>query len=232
MEGEMKSVLCTIMAGSLLASLAMAERSPRYTVIDLGTLDGGHYSYAYGMDKAGRIAGGSATSTVHSDDGVAQIATLWYGGLRIPLGTLGGSACPDCNSEGADASTNGVVAVLSETGAADPNREDFCFFGTHRQCLGAVWRAGVLTPLPTLPNGNNAAAFWINNQDEVVGFAETDKADTCATPFQKFQFHAVTWDRSGAIHQLSPLAGDTVSFAFANSDNGLVVGSSGLCSNT
>ena len=229
MEGHMKTILSTIMTGSLLASVAMAQPAPRYSVIDLGTL-GGAYSYAYGMDNRGRVAGGSATTS--QTGGVAQTAYLWYAGLMTNLGTLGGPFCPDCNSEGADVSGNGVVAVLSETDVTDPNAEDFCFFGTHRQCLGAVWSDGVLKPLPPLQNGHNAAAFWINNNDEVVGFAETGQADACATPFQKFQFAAVTWDRKGNIHQLNHLPGDTVSFAFANNENGEVVGSSGLCSNS
>src|SRR5437899_4884826 len=50
---------------SLLATLAMAQRT-RYTVTDLGTL-GGTYSYAYGINNAGAVAGGSATLTQTGD---------------------------------------------------------------------------------------------------------------------------------------------------------------------
>ena len=49
----------------------------------------------------------------------------------------------------------GESALISETANSDPNNEDFCAFGTHRQCLGATWKDGTLTALPTLPGGNN-----------------------------------------------------------------------------
>src|SRR5437899_13084135 len=80
---------------ALLATLAMAQRT-RYTVTDLGTL-GGTYSYAYGINNAGAVAGGSATLT--QTGGVYQTAFLWNRGHMIDLGTLGGLACPACNSE-------------------------------------------------------------------------------------------------------------------------------------
>jgi probable HAF family extracellular repeat protein len=40
------------------------------------------------------------------------------------------------------------------------------------------------------------------------------------------------WGPKGEIHELSPLSGDTVGFAFGINDHGQAVGSSGLCSNT
>ena len=66
-------------------------------------------------------------------------------------------------------SANGTVALLSETATADPQGEDFCEFGTHRQCLAALWKNGTLTALPTLSGGRNAEAFFVNNQGEIVG---------------------------------------------------------------
>src|ERR1022692_4898253 len=53
----MKTILTSIAAGSLLAALAAAQ-TPRYTITDLGTLPGGTYSYAYGMNSAGWVTGG------------------------------------------------------------------------------------------------------------------------------------------------------------------------------
>jgi len=231
----MKSTLVCTSFG-LLALLAMpagpvvqAQTTARYTVTDVGTL-GGANSFAYAINNSGMITGGANTPGQNSL--IAQTAFLWYGGFPINLGTLGGPACPDCNSEGSAASANGSVAMISETASLDPNGEDFCEFGNHRQCLAAVWRNGKLTALHPLPGGNNSAAFFVNNGGEAVGVSEIGKPDpTCATPFQVHLFEAVKWSPSGVPTRLSPLPDDNVSFAFTNNDVGQAVGMSGLCSN-
>lgn len=141
---------------------AQAPNPPRYTVTDLGTL-GGKYSYAYAINNWGVVAGGAATPA--QTNGTSQTAFLWFEGHRIGLGTLGGADCPDCSSEAASANAYGDVAILSETAITDyPQGEDFCGFGTHRQCLAGTWKRGSLRALPTLQGGNNSQSAWINNR--------------------------------------------------------------------
>jgi probable HAF family extracellular repeat protein len=228
------SLLCLL---SLLAvsvgwsAQAKAPRLAHYTVTDLGALPGGSSSYAFDMNDAGWVAGSSTLTP----DGLAQHAVLWYGGQVTDLGTLGG---PNSAAGGPNSSLE--AAVISETSQADPNGEDFCGFGTHLQCLAAVWRpdnhnplSGVLTALAQLPDGNNTQAYGINNQGQVVGLAENGITDsTCITPSQVRRFEAVIWDRSGNIRQLQPLPGDTVGFGFGINDSGQAVGGSGKCSDT
>jgi probable HAF family extracellular repeat protein len=214
------------------AAQAHAPKRARYTVHDLGTLGGpGTSSYAFDMNDAGWVAGSSTLSP----GGTNQHAVLWYGRQVTDLGTLGG---PNSEAGGPNASLE--AALISETSLTDPNGEDFCGFGTHLQCLAAVWRpdsrhplSGALTALAPLPGGNNSQAYGINNRGQVVGFAEDDTSDsTCITPSQTRRFEAVIWGRSGKLRQLQPIAGDTVGFAFGINDNGQAVGASGLCSDT
>jgi probable HAF family extracellular repeat protein len=226
-------VVLAMPAGSI--ARAQGPKPATYKITDLGTL-GGANSFAYSINDSGMVAGGA--NTAGQNDFVAQTAFLWYGGKPISLGTLGGSECPDCSSEGSAASANGSVALLSETAAADPNGEDFCEFNVNRpnrtnhQCLAAVWRNGGLTALPTLPGGNNAEAFFLNKRGQVVGVSEIGIPDaTCATPNQVRRFEGARWAPDGTPTALAPLQGDTVSFAFTNNDVGQAVGLSGLCSN-
>jgi probable HAF family extracellular repeat protein len=202
---------------------AQGPKPARYTVTDIGTL-GGANSFAYSNNNSGMVAGGA--NTPGQNDFMAQTAFVWYGGKPIPVGP------PGLNSEGSAASANGSVALLTETANLDPNGEDFCEFGTHRQCVAAVWRNGTLTPLRPLKGGNNNMAFFANSMGEVVGTSEIGTPDaTCATPFQVRRFEAVKWSPNGVPTPLRPLPNDTVSFAFTNNDVGQAVGMSGLCSN-
>ena len=232
----MKSKLRSLLSVGLIAFLAIpsilaaqgGRPSARYTVTDVGTL-GGTNSFAYSNNDSGFVAGGA--NTPGQNDLIKQTAFIWNGGQPISLGTLGGPACQDCSSEGSAVSANGTAALLSETASLDPNGEDFCEFGSNRQCLAAVWTSGELTPLHPLPGGNNSVAFFMNKSGEVVGTSEIGTPDaTCATPFQVRRFVAAKWSPSGQVTPLSPLPGDTVSFAFGNNDVGQAVGMSGLCS--
>ncbi len=82
----------------------------------------------------------------------------------------------------------------------DALNQDFCAYGNHRQCLGAIWSNGKLTALSTPKGGRNANAFGLNNKGEVVGFSENGVRDgSCATatPFQVTRFEAVVWGAEG-----------------------------------
>src|SRR5215472_15095914 len=210
-------------------STAQGQKMPHYIVTDLGALGTGTNSSGFDMNGLGWVGGSS-----NLVPGGPQHAFIWYGlGPLKDLGTLDGAACLNCNSFADGPNGFGEVPVISETSKADPNGEDFGGIGSHLQVRGAVWKFGKLTALPNLPGGNNAVAIGINNLGQSIGWAESAVSDpTCAiaTPFQVKRFQAVKWDPNGEIHQLTPLKGDTVTFAFGINDRGQAVGTSGKCS--
>jgi probable HAF family extracellular repeat protein len=110
-------------------------------------------------------------------------------------------------------------------------KEDFCGFGNHLVCLGALWN-GVMTPLPTL-GGNNAMALLSNNRGQIIGVAENGTHDAACPAPQLLDFEATVWGPGkGEVQGLPPLPGDTVGFALGINERGQVVGSSGNCANT
>ncbi len=195
-----------------------SSQPPNYTISDLGTL-GGPFSIAYDVTNTGRVSG-----TAASPDGYHH-AVYWQNGVVHDVGNLGG-----LDAEAAGRSTDGELALLSETSSPDPLGENFCGFGTGLVCAAAVWNHGTLRKLPTL-RGTNAAAFQSNSAGEIVGVAEDGVADASCIPPQQTHFQAVVW-KGGTIHELPPLPGDEVGAALRINDRGQAVGTSGPCSAT
>jgi uncharacterized membrane protein len=190
------------------AAQAPGCEKPQYTVTDLGVLGKGNNATSNDMNSVGWVAGQS--NLVPNGP---QHSFLWYGaGPLVDIGTLGGP-----NSGAGGPNRYGEAAIGSELAVKDPDNEDFCAFGTHLECRGAIWRYGKLTALRPLPGGRNDNAFGLNNLGQIVGFSENGVRDsTCvkATPFQVFRVEAVRWEPNGEIHELPPLKGDTVAFGF------------------
>ncbi len=227
------TLLNSIRAVGLLAALAMpvrltaqeqsATREPmpepaRYSVTDLGTLDGGTFSQPFFINRNGMVSGSASLP-----DGT-QNAVLWLNGQMKDIGApgLGG---PNSFAFGNNESFQ--TAGEAETSTQDANGEDFCGFGTHLACLPFLWQDGKMFQLPTL-GGNNGAAMAISNRGEVAGFAENSTPDPgCPAP-QVLHFKPAVWER-GVIHELPTFGGDSDGVAQEINDNGQVVGGSGTC---
>ena len=128
-----------------LAPIEITADARRYVVRDLGTL-GGHYSFAWGINRRAEVVGSS-----EGEDGAFR-AFLWRRGTMVDLGTLdhghGSSIASGINDDG------DVVGASS-------SRE-----GISRAFL---WRQGTMTELPT-PGGESGAKA-INNLGQIVGYA-------------------------------------------------------------
>jgi len=203
-----------------LTSVALAQKSPRYTVTDLGTL-GGTFSIAYGVSNTGWVKG---YATLPRDR--AEHAVLWGIGVKTDLGTLGGR-----NSFAyGTVNDSGDAVGASETSTKDPLREDYCGFstGTNLTCLPFFWGNDIqeMIALPTL-GGNNGFASGINDLDEVAGQAENTTIDTTC-PYTALQNLPVIW-KKGQVQELPTFPGDPDGAAWAINDQGHVAGNSGNC---
>jgi probable HAF family extracellular repeat protein len=200
-----------------------------YVVFSLGTPLGGTASLASGINNLGWVAG---ASNLPGD--ATEHAELWAYGLRLDLGTLGG---PNSAVLWPGENDRGQIVGISDTSSTDPLGEQWscgAFFPASHSghtCLGFLWNWGVMSPLQPL-GGNNSFATEVNNQGQVVGWAETPYHDPTCNPPQVLQFEAVIWGSAkGQVQPLSPLAGDPDSAATALNDRGQVVGISGICQN-
>jgi probable HAF family extracellular repeat protein len=233
-------VLTCIMAIVSCSALALGVRlgaqdqqgsagPARYQIINLGDPLGGTSSAGNAINNLGWAMG---TANLPGD--TTQHAELWFPGLHLDLGTLGG---PNSAVTFANRSNRGQIVGIAETSDMDPFSETWscagAFFPTATQhiCLGFVWQNGSMTALPTL-GGYNGFAASVNNLGQVVGWAETAVHDPTCAPPQVLQFEAVIWGPgNGQIHQLPGLADDPDTAATAINDNGQVVGISGICQN-
>lgn len=217
-------------AMSLCSALALPLHlgaQDHYRVFSLGTL-GGTSSTGNTINNRG-LAMGSANL---SGDSIEH-ATVWLFGLRFDLGTLGG---PNSDIVFLNRNDEGEIVGISQTRTPDPLGEHWscsAFFppdtAVGYTCLGFAWKWGEMSPLPTL-GGNNGFAAAVNNERQIVGWAENKVHDpTCVAP-QVLQFEAVVWGpKQGQIRQFPPFHGDSDTAATAINDKGQVVGISGTC---
>ena len=191
-----------------------------YTVQTLGSLGGTSCCLVIEVNNREWVDG---TSNLAGDQSFHPF--LWVDGKMRDLGTLGG---PNASVGGLD-DRGDVTVGGSDTGIPDPLQEDFCGFGTFQTCLSYVWHKGNKTLVPTL-GGNNNDVNTVNNRGQVLAFAETAIPDPTCIPPQVLGFEAFIWEpKSGEIHRLPPLAGDSASVGFGMNENGQVAGTSGIC---
>ena len=183
----MKSKTLTFVGGIvLLAALAApvrlsAQKQIHYTVIDIGTLPGGTFSQAFGINNNGDVVG---YSTLNGD--TALHAFLWRKGVMTDLSTL---APTDTLPYSIAFSINDNDEVVGYSETSIPDVENFC--GDSLVCLPVLWQSEAITALPTL-GGANGRASAINNRGQVAGAAENGEIDpNCQTPV----FKPAVWEK-------------------------------------
>jgi probable HAF family extracellular repeat protein len=203
----------------------------------------GYLVFALPDSLGGTSSGANAINDLGWPMGIADFsgnttgeAVAWIEGRMVKLGTLGG---PNSSVEWEGVKNNsGLIVGVSDTSIVQPLGETWsCYLAgffpsfSGNTCLGFLWRAGIMTSLPTL-GGDNGVATAINNHDQVVGWAETSYKDpTCNLP-QVLQFEAYVYDvKSAKITALPLFPGEPDSAATGVNDKGQIIGIAGLCSN-
>jgi probable HAF family extracellular repeat protein len=211
------------------ASLTRQASESQYDVVTLDPL-GGTVSRGSGINNLGWVAGYSNLT-----NNAARHATLWTASDAAPidLGSLGGPL-RHSSAQWPGVNNNGMIVGISHTAIPDTLGEDWSCSAflpaSDRTCVGFVWEEGVMKPLPTL-GGDHGFATGLNNNGQVVGWAETRVVDpTCDAPAQVLQFREVMWEpKKGTMRELPPWPGDSTSAATAINQRGQVVGISGEC---
>jgi len=229
------AMLAMVAAGAATPFPAQSAPKPRkldhYEVYSLPNPLGGTYAQGTSINLENDIAG---FATLPGN--AVMHAMLWRNRARPKdMGTLGG---PNSAVAWPNRNDNGQYAGVSETAATDQLGEAWscaeAVFNTApptgNVCLGFRWKNGSMSGLPTL-GGVNGFATGINNDGEIVGWAETPVEDeSCIAP-QVLQFEAVIWNANDLAQALLPYGADPDSAATAINDSGQVVGISGLCAN-
>jgi probable HAF family extracellular repeat protein len=214
------------------ADASAIATSAHYTVTKYPASLGGSQSRGMAISNSGVVAGWSNTF-----GNGARHAVVWRDGALTDLGTLGQQGGLSSTVPWPGLNNNGMVVGISQTDEVDPLDESWSCEeggfvpngGTNLACRGFVWENGVMQALPTF-GGTHGFTTAVNNQGQVVGWAETTVHDpTCVAP-QVLQFRAAMWEpKKDAVTELPPFPGDSTSAATAINQRGQAVGISGDC---
>jgi probable HAF family extracellular repeat protein len=168
-------------------------------LIDLGVLNGGSFSAAYGISADGSVVVGLATDGAAGD---ASRAFRWtQAGGMVNLGTLNGGNYSTANGVSADGSV--VVGRATDGAVGNANR---AFHWT---------QAGGMQSLGVLNGGNYSAATGVSADGSVVVGLATDGAVGNAS-------RAFRWTQAGGMVSLGVLNGGNYSTANGVSADGSV----------
>jgi formylglycine-generating enzyme len=142
--------LMTVAFAMVATAVGNAWGQVQYTVTDLGTLSGGTFSVATGINAMGQVVGESNAAGGH------DFAFLYSGGTMKSLGAL----------DGEYSSASGINATGQVAGTTDVAGGEHAFLYNH----------GTMTDLGVLPGGTVSYGHGINATGQVVGICYTNSS--------------------------------------------------------
>ena len=173
-------------------------------LMNLGTLPGGSFSFAYGINNPGHIVGVSENGQIDPVSGNPRFfAVLWENGKIRNLGTLGGMS-----SFAGSINDRGQIMGVSLNAIPDP----FSILGlgsmtTLTQTRGFLWDHGKMRDLGTL-GGPDSFAIFLNERGQVAGMSYTSDNPDPNTGFPRldpFLWEAGTMKDLGNFGGTNPL---------------------------
>ncbi len=193
-----------IVGFDITADQAFASVGPG-NLTDLGTLSGGHFSEALGVNDSGLIVGDSTDA-----DGVDHAMFTTVGGTMTDLTLNGGLVGIDSSSTSSAAGVNNSGMIVGTARSASGASTAF-YYDT-----GGALHPTMVT-LGTL-GGVSATATGINNHNVVVGYGYDSKNDVTHAFYEDL-------DAATPTMTLVPMPTDvTDSRAFGINDSGDIVG--------
>src|SRR5436190_1491284 len=208
----MKTILSSIAAGCLLASLAIAQPAQltQYAVRDLGPLPGAGFSYA--------------SCPLCSGTDVPHVCRpfVWDNGVikQLPM-LVDKNGVKGNNGQVNQINNRGDVVGLAENTTPDPD----CQAPQKFQFKPVIWKNGQIQELAIPSQDRNGFAVGINDNGQVVGFSGNCMGFDPLAQLYLSPVHALLWEKDGSPHDLNLPVGST---AGAINNRGQVVGSSGL----
>lgn len=171
---------------------------------DLGTLGGGTYSVADGINDNGQVVGWSLSTN-------AEHAFFWTKNTgMIDLGTLTGGTL----SQAFVINRNGVICGQSDSGTSNGVNDLVIWTPTHN-----------IFDLGSLPGAVFNLPAFISDQNRING-------TSIFVNLGNFTYNAFIWTQSGGLKALPTLSGATLSQGAGGNSAGIIVGSSNSASNS
>ncbi len=219
-----KTILAkTLIASAITFSIGTVAAAP-YEIIDLGKVEGGNNSFAYGLNNSGEAVGFGNGPIITNEDGLqfrefSSHALHFINGEVIDLGVLANgssSLALSINNNGISVGTSDESrTIINDNGDEVTINEDFA----------VAFQSGAILKLNNLEGYTFTQATGINDNNIVIGLGlfDVDPEDQIARAQRGFIYDLSSDSLVANVAALSPEA-SRQSYPLSINNNGLIAG--------